>query len=171
MKDLYIEIERQQEDEIRELEVESAKYTEAYNNIKHDKAFLSLHGGFLRTIEYLLYAVAAVSIVAFVLIETWDLKMWSNLSCTGRSGFFFGSLMTASSFGWKLLTALLFVVSLALRWLVGRIRNKNRILHQQSEVLGEMLSKLDTNLDKIKKAQVYFESLADNSTERKVKAS
>ncbi|HXB12776.1 MAG TPA: hypothetical protein VNZ45_12365 [Bacteroidia bacterium] len=168
MNNLYTEIERQQQDEVRELEVESAKYTEAYNNLKQDKAFLSLRGGFLRTVEYLLYAAAAVSIVAFVLIETWDLKMWSNLVAQGESvSSLNAALMTASTFGWKLLAVVLFGTSLSFRWLIGRIRNKNRVMHQQAELLSEMLNKLGTNLYKVKKAQVYFESLAD-VTERKV---
>jgi hypothetical protein len=164
MKNLYTEIERQQQDEVRELEVESAKYTEVYNNLKGDKAFKSLGPGVLRPIEYLLYAVAAASFVAFIWIETWDLKVWSTLLSQGETvSSLNAALMTASTFGWKLLAVVLFSASLSFRWLIGRIRNKNRVLHQQAELLGEMLNKLGTNLYKVKKARVYFESLANGA--------
>lgn len=160
MKTIYNEIEQEQQKEIEELEVEFAQFTSTYNGIKNHRGTRMMQGGALRTFEIVLYAAALVSFVTFAWIETWDLKLWSNLLEQGtRLSAISGAVLTANAFAWKLLTAGMFVVSLALRWLVGRIRLKNHVVHQQSELLTAMLNKLGTNIYKLKESQKHFEAL------------
>lgn len=160
MKTIYTEIEQEQQKEIEEMEIEFAEYTASYNGIKNHPASKVMRGSVLKTLEGLLYAVAAVLFVAFVWVEGLDLKMWSHLLEQGKHlSPIGGAAISANALAWKTLTASLFIISLALRWLVGRIRTKNQIMHEQGELLTAMLNKLGTNLYKLKESQKHFEAL------------
>lgn len=160
MRTIYNEIEQEQQKEIEELEVEFAEFTSTFNGLKNHKGSQQINGGALRTLEFILYASALVSFVAFVWIETWDLNLWSRLLEQGTHlSPIGGAAITANAFAWKIITAGLCAISLAGRWLVGRIRIKNNIMHQQSELLNTMLNKLGTNLYKLKESQKHFEAL------------
>lgn len=163
MGGIFDQMKDEHQQEIEELEVELAQYTATYNGIKNYNANRTIRGGMLRVLEFILYFSAGACLLAFFWVETQDMKLWSGLLEKGEPlSLISGALVSANVLAWKLLAASLVIVSLALRWLLGRIRNKNRVLREQAELLKNILNKLGTNLYKLKQTQELFQSLNKN---------
>lgn len=164
MRTIYNEIELEQQREIDNMEIEIAQFTANYNGIRNYSASRMMGKNLLGLAEFLLYCIAAASFVAFIWLELVDFRLIQDgvfLSPLGRE------MVSLNTFGWKLLVAGLFVISLVLRWLVGRIRGKNTVILEQGDLTKDILNKLNTDLYKLKEAQKRFETMDPDKKQEK----